>query len=133
MRKNSSKGFNLLELMITMAITVILMSVAIPAYQSYTKKTHRTDATTSLQNAANEMNSCFYEHTDYTHADCPEFPQESRQGYYELTLVSTRSTFTLTATPKAGGPMVHDAKCTSFSIDQAEAQDATGTDTDICW
>ena len=45
---NRGQGFTLLELLVTVAVATILMSIAIPSYRQYVISSQRADASTSL-------------------------------------------------------------------------------------
>ena len=59
MKKQMQQGFTLIELMIVVAIIGILASIALPAYQDYTKRAHVTEGL-SLAGAAKMGISEFY-------------------------------------------------------------------------
>jgi Tfp pilus assembly protein PilE len=61
---------------------------------------------------------------------------KSERGTYALTItLDLLGGYTATATPTTGGAvdMTVDTKCTSFSLTQAGARTATGTDAANCW
>ena len=43
------------------------------------------------------------------------------------------NTFSLTATPVAGGPQASDAKCTSFTLTHLNVKSAAGSASASCW
>ncbi|HBI48568.1 MAG TPA: pilus assembly protein PilE [Moraxellaceae bacterium] len=53
----SQQGFNLIELMIVVAIIGVLAAIAYPSYQRYVIKTKRTDMMTEMQNIASRIES----------------------------------------------------------------------------
>ena len=53
--KRSSRGFTLIELVITVAIVGILSAIAVPMYSEYTVRARRADAMQALMSAAAAM------------------------------------------------------------------------------
>lgn len=60
------RGFTLIELMIAMAIIAILISVAIPNYNRYIMRAHRTDGIVALKNVMDAQEQYFADSRSYT-------------------------------------------------------------------
>jgi len=56
---NAQKGFTLIELMIVIAIIGILAAIAIPAYQTYTKKAKFTEVVLAASSVKSAVDVCF--------------------------------------------------------------------------
>lgn len=126
-------GFTLIELMIAVAIVGILAAIAYPAYTSQVMKTQRSDAKSSLLEAAHNLERCYTEYNAYDNGGCPAVPGTSDEGYYTITAATTANTFTLTANP-ASGVVVNDTECDKFTLTNTGAQGITGTGTSTqCW
>lgn len=132
-----SKGFTLVELMITISIIGILAAIAYPSYVNYINRSHRSDALATLSQIQLIMERCYSQSFSYT-AACtakPVFPLNSPQSFYTISIANlTASTYTLTAT--AIGSQVRDTTCASFTVNQANvrtAVDNTGTSQATCW
>lgn len=123
------RGFSLIEVLIAVAIFGILTALAAPSYKSYVEKTRRSDAHLSLLSAAQSMERCRSTQFSYQACPLPAHLQESEEGQYDITLTTTRSTFLLTATPKAA--QAHDADCTTITLDDMAQQGFTGPGP--CW
>ena len=70
--KNQS-GFTLIELMIVIAIIGILASVALPAYQTYTKKAKFSEVVLAGSNVKSSVDVCYQTRGNGNLALCPDF------------------------------------------------------------
>jgi len=142
-------GFTLAELMIVIVIAAILISIAVPAYTSQTRKSRRTEAKTAVLDLASREERYFSTNNQYTTdptllgyapvGSGAVFPQ-SAGTYYQITVAvpdpawaGGGPSFIVTATPGAGSQQLQDTQCTAFSVTQTGSQSATGTLGNACW
>ncbi|MBI5331415.1 MAG: type IV pilin protein [Betaproteobacteria bacterium] len=135
-------GFTLIELLITIAIIGILSAVAIPSYQSYLARGYRADARAVLLEAASWVerqylaNNCYNKNSPTNCASqnanndlALPFARAPREGNiiaYTIALAAASTTYTLTATRVANGPMNGDT-CGNFTINEQGTHGLTNT------
>jgi type IV pilus assembly protein PilE len=141
-------GFTLIELMVTIVIGAILVTIAVPSYTSQVRKSRRTDAKTALLDLATREERYSSLNNAYTNVSASlgygtaGFPQSVGSGYYTISVApptaaaaGVAAAFTATAT--AVGTQTKDTQCQIFSIDSTGKQHATdsgGNDaTTTCW
>ncbi|WP_045097646.1 type IV pilin protein [Legionella fallonii] len=131
------QGFTLVELLITLIIVGILVTIAYPSYKAYLMKSRRSDALQTLTQDQLILERCYSTNFSYSTAcgALPAFPQTSTQGFYSITISNLgTSTYTLTATPI--GSQAQDTTCANISVNQANARTAnnsSNTSQSICW
>ena len=141
----SSAGFTLIELMITVVIAALLLSIAIPSYNSQVRKSRRTEAKTALLDLAAREERYYNMSNPPGYSTLPSdlgynavtnsFPMNVGNGYYQVTI-----TLIAAAAPKPAGYTVRavpitadqlkDTTCLFFQVDNTGLQTATNTS---CW
>lgn len=140
MRQNIQNGFTLIELMITVGIVAVLAGIAYPTYQDSVIKSRRADAKAALSELSVFMErlytttGCYNPGVDKdctTNDTALALPflttPKSGKANYDLSVVATANSFTLTAAPKSTVP---DSKCGSFTLKNTGEKSsgyATGT------
>jgi type IV pilus assembly protein PilE len=126
-KRRLQAGFTLVELVVTMAILGILVSIAIPAYTSYVQKGNRPSAKTALLELASRQESYYALNNAYASQattlgySVSSIPvPSSSQNYYTVTVASVSSGtvpgYTLQATPVTGSVQASDA-CAIYQLD----------------
>ena len=169
MRKLNANGFTLIELMITVVIVSILAAIAYPSYTQYVAQTRRSDATINLTRIAAIQEKFFTECGRYTPnfngaisnpvpvnrctglgIGATATSYTTLDGHYTYTIpillpgptgVVGGGGYTLSAAPTASSPQfaADNSKCTTLTITNTGAKDATGSDSPAgtnggkCW
>jgi len=153
-----SRGFTLIELMVVVVIASILMALAVPAYSSYVRRSHRVEAKTAVMDLAGREERYFS--TSVTGANYSQtstdlgypvgaWPQAVGDGYYNVTVCAVGTGmaagcppsnqaapgYLISAVPV--GTQTNDTQCAFFAVDNTGKQwahDNLGNDqTQYCW
>jgi type IV pilus assembly protein PilE len=140
---NRSAGFTLIEVMIVIVIVAILVSIALPAYQSSLQKGRRADGKSGLMDAANRQERLMLDRstytTDMTVLGYATDPMLSEEKYYNIDVEAPdpncpiATCYHLVATPVAGGIQNDDTRCATLILYSTGAKEATGTAPTECW
>ena len=139
-----SRGYSLIELLITLTILTIIISFALPGWQQLLTSVRRNDATTALTRLATRQEQFHLQQQRYAATDelalAPPAGlglSATDAGHYELASTIITNGFSATATVTTGGMQKDDIRCWLFGIDatgQRWAETHTGADsTRYCW
>lgn len=129
-------GFSLMELMIVVAIVGILAAIAYPSYVDSITQSRRADAKTTLLDIAQRIERFYSENHTYANvaASVGGATQTSPDGWYTINIVSTASTYNLTAVPQ--NAQANDTGCQTFTYNNLGQEGVTNGATfsaDRCW
>jgi type IV pilus assembly protein PilE len=132
-----SKGFTLIELIITVAVVAILARIAVPAYPSYLARGKITDALASLANYRVQMEQYFQDNRNYgtAGAACSVAAPASQYFTYTCQVGTPNSSFTATAASIAGS--LGSGGDYTYSINEQNTKSTSkfkgGAVTKACW
>jgi type IV pilus assembly protein PilE len=136
-----SRGFTLVELMVTVAIIGVLASIAWPSYNQSVMHSRRTDAVQTLSYYRQALERCYSQNFTYQNAaptPCPAAPGAavvSTDGYYNVTFAILATSYLITAVPI--GVQVNDLQCQQLTVNQSgqtAALDSTAANSTLtCW
>lgn len=142
MTRRAVRGFTLVELVIAITVVGILTAIAVPIYTQYVQRSHRNDARLALMRAAQWMERYRTEWGSYRNAtNLPTVPADmaaspppgNGKTQYNISLASTLTTFTLTATRNSSGMMKSDS-CGELTLTHDGRRGRTGTASlEQCW
>ena len=142
-------GFTLIELMVTLVVAAILISIAVPSYQSQVRKSRRTEARNAVMDLAAREERYYSVNNAYTNValelgygtdNAVISGRPIGSGYYTVSVdlkapnpgatPPTRAGFTITAT--AVGTQLKDSPCQTFAVDDVGTQTSTPSAAE-CW
>lgn len=147
MKHKLINGFTMVELLIVIVIIAIIASIALPSYEQFMREGRRADAKNMIMQMAALQERFYADNGFYSTMNnlAGADPVPSDKGYYNISVTcapdclpaSRPQTYTLTATPPAGGAQVADTECGNYTYNQAGAKGASGAGTpeeiEKCW
>lgn len=125
-------GFQLIEILITLAIISILASICMPIYTQHLQTMYRMEAATTLSKLALALEHYYIEHNTYANASLSElhFTSTIAHQHYALAIESANDhDYLLTAKP-----LVSHDQCGTLTLNAGGEKHVTGNAAiNECW
>lgn len=140
LHRDPSRGFTLIEVMITVAIVAILTMIAYPSYSDYVVRGNVPEATTRLSTKAVQMEQFFQDNRTYVGGPgCANDTTSSK--YFDFGCAgagaATATAYTITATGKGSmtgiGYTINQAGAKTTSITSGAPSGWAAPSTNNCW
>ena len=139
MKRLPSRGFTLIELMITVAVVAILASVAYPSYIQYIVRTHRSAVQSQMYAVANKQEQYLLDQRSYATTLAAlnlTMPAEVASRYtvtVAADMTTTPPSYLVTATPI--GAQLNDTRCGTLTLNHLGVKTHAGTAASVadCW
>lgn len=128
MKYPNQYGFNLIEVMVVVAIMGLLASIAVPGYQDYIKSGNSIEAPSNLANCRVQAEQFFQDNFTYVGFAC--VPSDAK--YFDYSVENQSAT---TYTLRAAGRAAQNMGNFDFTVNQDNAKSSTfdGTTGATCW
>jgi type IV pilus assembly protein PilE len=136
--RSRTRGFTLIELMVTVVILGILAAIAIPNYSQYIRRAHRAEGVALLNEAAAREERYYSQNNTYT-SNMADLGLRnalglSDSGYYKLSIdIGDASGYLLSVAPQGG--QTQDTECGTLRLNARGERSISGTagDSNTCW
>ncbi len=137
-KEAEENGFNLIELMLVVAVVGIIAVIALPNYYEYVRRGERADAKSQMLQVQNWMQQQYtlYNAFPTSLSNAPALLKQSPATgakRYDISLTTEPAATTTTYTLQAV-PVTVDKNCGTLSITNSGLRAETGSkDVDYCW
>jgi type IV pilus assembly protein PilE len=139
-RTAPTAGFTLIELMVSIVVATILITIAVPSYTNQIRKSRRTDARAAVLDLAQREERYMSTNGSYTTTALNlgysgTFPVTLGDNFYTLAVTVVPATATApafyTVTAVAINGQANDSACQSFMVNSLGVQSSIPSTT--CW
>lgn len=133
MRMRRQSAFNLIEVMIAIAIVAIIVGLAVPSYRSFVIRTNRVEGIDGAMASMICQERIYSRFNAYDATECG--PGPTANGLYVVSIVTQNANqnVTITATPQGSQS---DDSCSALALNEKGIKTANGSSgaaSEKCW